>query len=819
MQFARRHLFYILCQISFAVLYPTTTLAANDRLSQYQLFNDSSSLTSVGKKFRLGFLTPPNSNLRYLGIWPNEIPVQTVVWVANRNSPLNDASGILKIGNDGNLILENSQGKKAWSTNILNISTTATQAQLLDSGNLVLRYESDTKSDQTYLWQSFDHPSDTLLAGMKLGWDIRNGLNRNLTSWKSAEDPSPGEFSLAIDRGIFPQFYLKKGTRKIFRSGSYDLHILNGTSVRPNVFFKPKFISTPEEAYSEFDPNNEFSIVVLSYTGTIGFFIWDDKSLVWFDIRTHPGETCENYDSCGPNAICTSYTTQPCSCLTGYVPKAPEDSNMLVSSHGCIRKYPLNCPQNEGFLRMTGIKIPDTVHFNIYSNMNLDDCQKECLKNCSCTAYSTGDSSGGENGNCLLWYEDLFDLQRHDSFNRLTFHVRVTAEDIESSSHPKKKHLMMVTIPVSVTFPMLIGTLYLVWRKKLYSKVVGRKPEPRSSSMGELKSPTFDMISIAEATNQFSDSNKIGEGGFGPVYKGQIATGQNIAVKRLSLNSKQGLTEFKNEVSLISKLQHRNLVRLLGCCIHGEERMLIYEYMPNKSLHNYIYDCTTRKELTWMRRFYIIIGIARGLLYLHRDSRLRIIHRDVKASNILLDSEMNPKISDFGIARAFEEEQLLAKTTRVIGTHGYMAPEYVTNGLYSMKSDVFSFGVLLLEIISGRRNRDFYRPDHNLNLLGHAWNIWSEGKACHLIDELMEESFNIVEVERCIQVGLLCVQRCPEDRPTMSSVVLMLDSANMVLPHPKQPAGFYGERSMYDTEDPVEKRPTSDVTVTVLEGR
>ena len=166
MQFARRHLFYILCQISFAVLYPTTTLAANDRLSQYQLFNDSSSLTSVGKKFRLGFLTPPNSNLRYLGIWPNDIPVQTVVWVANRNSPLNDASGILKIGNDGNLILENSQGKKAWSTNILNISTTATQAQLLDSGNLVLRYESDTKSDQTYLWQSFDHPSDTLLAGM-----------------------------------------------------------------------------------------------------------------------------------------------------------------------------------------------------------------------------------------------------------------------------------------------------------------------------------------------------------------------------------------------------------------------------------------------------------------------------------------------------------------------------------------------------------------------------------------------------------------------------------------------------------------------------
>ncbi|KAL3522119.1 hypothetical protein ACH5RR_014953 [Cinchona calisaya] len=181
---------------------------------------------------------------------------------------------------------------------------------------------------------------------------------------------------------------------------------------------------------------------------------------------------------------------------------------------------------------------------------------------------------------------------------------------------------------------------------------------------------------------------------------------------------------------------------------------------------------------------------------------------------------MNTKISDFGIARAFREEQLLAKTTRVIGTHGYMAPEYVTNGLYAMKSDVFSFGVLLLEIVSGRRNRNFSHPDHDLNFLGHAWKLWSAGNVCQLIDELIEEPFPILEVERCIRIGLLCVQRRPEDRPTMSSVVLMLDTENIELPQPKQPAGFYAERSMDDTEDPQgEKRPTNDVTVTFFEGR
>ncbi|GMQ04223.1 hypothetical protein CsSME_00049714 [Camellia sinensis var. sinensis] len=257
------------------------------------------------------------------------------------------------------------------------------------------------------------------------------------------------------------------------------------------------------------------------------------------------------------------------------------------------------------------------------------------------------------------------------------------------------------------------------------------------------------MITIAAATNKFSNTNKIGEGGFGPVYKGQLSSGKDIAVKRLSTSSKQGVDEFKNEVILIAKLQHRNLVRLLGCCIHGEERMLVYEYMPNGSLDSFIFGVEKKsKSFTWSTRLDIIVGIARGILYLHQDSRLRIIHRDLKASNVLLDSEMNPKISDFGLARAFGHDQSSTKTERVVGTYGYMSPEYAIDGLFSMKSDVFSFGVIILEIMSGKRNRMFHHSDHDLNLLGHAWNLWTKGRAFELLDPMMEGSFPMSKVTR-----------------------------------------------------------------------
>nr|ACJ31801.1 receptor-like protein kinase [Glycine max] len=246
----------------------------------------------------------------------------------------------------------------------------------------------------------------------------------------------------------------------------------------------------------------------------------------------------------------------------------------------------------------------------------------------------------------------------------------------------------------------------------------------------------FNFDTIRVATEDFSDSNKLGQGGFGAVYRGRLSDGQMIAVKRLSRESSQGDTEFKNEVLLVAKLQHRNLVRLLGFCLEGKERLLIYEYVPNKSLDYFIFgsgqrlnihiplklmavyaDPTKKAQLNWEMRYKIITGVARGLLYLHEDSHLRIIHRDLKASNILLNEEMNPKIADFGMARLVLMDQTQANTNRIVGTYGYMAPEYAMHGQFSMKSDVFSFGVLVLEIISGHKNSGIRHGENVEDLL------------------------------------------------------------------------------------------------------
>ncbi|XP_059075559.1 cysteine-rich receptor-like protein kinase 10 isoform X2 [Cryptomeria japonica] len=308
---------------------------------------------------------------------------------------------------------------------------------------------------------------------------------------------------------------------------------------------------------------------------------------------------------------------------------------------------------------------------------------------------------------------------------------------------------------------------------------------PQPAFMGE-QNLVFSLQALVEATDNFNDNNKLGQGGFGAVYKGITSDGNEIAVKKLSAKSKQGKKEFMNEVKLVANVQHRNLARLLGCCVEGNERLLVYDYFPNKSLDTFLFDVEKRKELDWEKRYNIIIGIARGLLYLHQESQLRIIHRDIKANNILLDHKLNPKIADFGLAKLFPEDKTHIHT-RVAGTYGYMPPEYAMRGQLSVKVDVYSFGVVLLEIISGRKNNDNHLPYDMQHLVEWAWKLFQGGNALNMADS---EASGVSEEEalRCIHVGLLCVQANATFRPVMSDVITMLSSSSVTLPNPSKPA-------------------------------
>uniref|UniRef100_A0A6N2KYY8 Uncharacterized protein n=1 Tax=Salix viminalis TaxID=40686 RepID=A0A6N2KYY8_SALVM len=347
---------------------------------------------------------------------------------------------------------------------------------------------------------------------------------------------------------------------------------------------------------------------------------------------------------------------------------------------------------------------------------------------------------------------------------------------LSPTSQGKKSNTTIRTIVITIV--PIAGVMILVICICLFIRTRKQRKKERVETVDEIESAEslqFTFNTIRDATENFSEKNTLGQGGFGAVYKGVLPSGQEIAVKRLSKDSGQGDLEFKNEVLLVAKLQHRNLVRLLGFCLQGIERLLIYE------------------SSEWERRYKIIGGIARGLLYLHEDSRLRIIHRDLKASNILLDEEMNPKISDFGMARLFVVDQTQGNTSRIVGTYGYMAPEYAMQGHFSVKSDVFSFGVLVLEIVTGKKN-SFRNGDDIEHLMSHAWKNWREGTAQNIIDPVLSNG-SATEMMRCIHIGLLCVQENVADRPTMASVVLMLSSSSLTLQIPSQPAFFMGNNT------------------------
>ncbi|KAM0063746.1 putative protein kinase RLK-Pelle-DLSV family [Helianthus debilis subsp. tardiflorus] len=828
------------------VLYTSITCihAANSTLSANQTIRYNETIVSPQETFELGFFSPDNSTNHYVGIWYKKRSYRTVVWVANRNAPLTHTSVELTLTLQGILnIRDATTGNVPWSS----VNTTRTSVrnpigQLLDTGNFIIYDEGDQENS---IWQSFDFPTDTLLSGMKFGRNLVTGFERRLTSWKSEEDPDSGEFSYRLDTRGYPQVIITDGPNITFRGGPWNgLRYSGYPNFGANPVYSFTFVINQREIYYQYHliDTSALTRLVVQPDGRVKRFLWTDSKQEWNLYQAVEIDQCDQYALCGPFGRCNINGAPVCECLKGFEPTAPDQWRNADWSQGCRRTIPLDCGPGEGFNKYSNLKLPDTKASWYNQTMTLVDCEKMCKSNCSCTAYTNSNISGTGSG-CLLWFGGLIDV-RTFSENGDTLYIRMPASELDSTENRNDSSkgirvgvMVIIAIVVSVIL-VSICVFYRFKRKKQYQQVsiissfkrlinftgmaqneLEHNPENRSVDE-DLDLPLFGLSTLLKATNHFSCSNKLGEGGFGPVYKGVLEDGQEIAVKRLAKTSTQGLQEFKNEVISISKLQHRNLVKLLGCCIEESEKMLIYEYMPNRGLDSFIFDKSQSELLDWPTRYRIINGVARGLLYIHQDSRLTIIHRDLKVSNILLDTDMNPKISDFGMARTFGGKQLEANTNRVVGTYGYMAPEYAGDGNFSTKSDVYSFGVVVLEIVCGEKNRGFVHEKHDNNLIGHAWGLHNEGRSLELVAKCLRESINVSQVLRSIHVGLLCVQRHPEDRPSMTSVILMLGSAGP-LPTPKEP-GFYVGGSI---QDPTQSSSSfglssnNELSITMLFGR
>ncbi|KAJ0966049.1 hypothetical protein J5N97_027187 [Dioscorea zingiberensis] len=704
-------------------------------------------------------------------------------------------------------------------------------------------------SNGTVLWQSFEHPSDTFLPGMRLTLDKKTGKNQLFTSWKSPSDPSEGNYSLGMDPSGSGQIFIWEGGLLKWRSGQWDGKTFIGTVMRSLNLYG--FSLTDDVnigmMYFTFTPANSSLLRFnLQYDGVENTSMLVPETKAWKSVWVQPVNECEIYGHCGINGICSMVGDSPtCSCLQGFEPKSGEEWSNGNWSSGCKRTTPFSCEmmnrtsssnsssgsqgKKDGFVRMGGLKLPD---FSEWASVVRDPsgCESYCMSNCSCKAYVYNANLG-----CLVWSRELIDIYQFPSTgNGNDLFIKLADLDLGGSSNT----WITIVIVSVIGLASLILVIYLWWKfnakiKECWKKEVKQwdlfsslqfSPEGRSEISGVVEQegeegkgvqlPLYTVEFIANVTDNFDESNKLGEGGFGIVYKGVLPGDELVAIKRLSRSSGQGLEQFKNEVLLIAKLQHRNLVRLLGCCIEGEEKMLIYEYMPNKSLDAFLFDPSKQAVLDWSKRFEIIKGIARGLLYLHRDSRLRIVHRDLKASNILLDQEMNPKISDFGMAKIFGGDQNEANTNRLVGTYGYMSPEYAMEGLFSVKSDVYSFGVLILEIVTGRRNNSFYHLENSPNIIGYVWPLWNEGRVMELIDQNIQSTCSAHQVLRCIHIGLLCVQDRVSERPDMSAVVLMLESGSAILQTPKQPT-FVTERGPTETG----AFSVNDLTVSIMSAR
>ncbi|PIM99865.1 Non-specific serine/threonine protein kinase [Handroanthus impetiginosus] len=459
-----------LTKLAFLCCFCLSTLLfsqASDSILPTKSLPDGKFIVSSNRTFEMGFFSPDGSKNSFFGIWYKIISTGTVVWVANRDSPLNDTSGALTLTQDGNLIVLNTaNGNVLWSSGGNYTSTIQNPvAQLLESGNLVIRDAND-ENPENYLWQSFDYPSDTALPGMKIGKNLVTGLDRVLRSWKNGDDPSTGNYSFLLDSHGFPQLFLMgSGSVERFRYGPWNGETFSGSSRgKKNLIFAVQFVFNWKEIYYTYHLINPsvFTRLVVNQTGDLQRLSWNPRTQAWTTLVYRPADICDSYGICHGYGICDNSNNPACSCLDKFKPQNEEDWASAVWSGGCVRRTPLNCT-NDGFIKYSGVKLPDTRNSWYNQSMNLEECEKMCMKNCSCVAYANIDIRG-EGSGCLLWFEDLMDIKNLGESGQ-DIYIRMASSELGSSGRKAKIIRVCLTLLAVILLLGLFLTLYK-WKKQ-----------------------------------------------------------------------------------------------------------------------------------------------------------------------------------------------------------------------------------------------------------------------------------------------------------------------------------------------------------------
>ncbi|KAI8535886.1 hypothetical protein RHMOL_Rhmol10G0209500 [Rhododendron molle] len=771
--------------IIFFIFLTFSTIEAQQRSTNISL---SSSLTPTGTNssswlspsglYAFGFYRQGSGYA--VGVFAAGIPEKTVVWTANRDNPPVLGNATLSF-RDGRLVLE---APPAPNTYIPDVPQVISAASMLDSGNFVLY-----NSALGIIWQSFDYPTDTILAGQRL----KNG--KQLFSSASEGNHSTGLFRLKMqDDGHLLSFPLQAPDQTWYHYWQSDT-AFTGNNITLNLDDKGHLYLLNETGgntiknLSKAESSNDGKIYRMTLDADGIFRVYSltlDPKGNWSATWTSSNDKCDPIGLCGINGYCiTNDTEAHCKCLPGFNFVNPE-----IWSLGCERNFAaVSCNNTNGgsagfeMMREENMSWEDQ-NYKWTELTNKEDCQQSCLEDCNCEVALYGEDKKCKKQRLPLRYG-----RRSLRTSQVAF-IKVAKEHLPLPPKRTKKELRLETVLIIgaslVTFAIMVLTIsgFLIYRNRVwvYKKISERG---HIEFGGDINLRTFTFAKLEEVTNGFRE--ELGRGASGTVYKGILPYNQKVvAVKKLEKALAEGEREFQREIRVIGRTHHRNLVQLIGYCFDGPNRLLVYEYMCNGSLADFLFK-HERPQPNWDEKVEIARDIARGIHYLHDECETQIIHCDIKPQNILMDEHCCAKISDFGLAKLSKALDQTKTYMGIRGTRGYVAPEWHRKMPITVKADVYSFGIVLLEIICGRKCLDWSRREDEAVLEDWVYDCYEARELGKLVGE--EEEVDMRRLERMVKVGLWCIQDEPSLRPSMKKVLLMIEGT-VDIPTPPSPTSF-----------------------------